>query len=141
MNWSYRLAWIFFRALFATYLRTRFLHADRVPASGPVILASNHASFLDPPLIGAGFNRMVNYLARDTLFHVPIFASMLRSWKVVPVDRAGGGDGCGAEPGETAPGLACESASARTSFAHQPRDAALRGPKSSQPNTVRPLFR
>ena len=93
MNWSYRLAWIFFRALFATYLRTRFLHADRVPASGPVILASNHASFLDPPLIGAGFNRMVNYLARDTLFHVPIFASMLRSWKVVPVDRSGGGAG------------------------------------------------
>jgi len=91
MNWSYRLGWIFFRTVFATYFPTRFFNAERVPKEGPVILASNHASFIDPPLVGAGFNRMVNYLARDTLFHVPILASMLRSWKVVPVDRDGGG--------------------------------------------------
>lgn len=91
MNWSYRLGWIFFRTLFATYLPCRFHHADRVPAHGPVILASNHASFIDPPLVGAGVARMVNYLARDTLFHVPVLATLLRSWKVVPVDRAGGG--------------------------------------------------
>jgi 1-acyl-sn-glycerol-3-phosphate acyltransferase len=93
MNWSYRLGWIFFRTLFSTYLPTRFLHAERVPAAGPVILVSNHASFLDPPLVGAGFNRMVNYLARDTLFKVPLVAGLLRRWQVVPVDRAGGGAG------------------------------------------------
>jgi len=91
MNWSYRLGWIFFRTLFATYLPTRFHNGERVPARGPVILASNHASFIDPPLVGAGFNRMVNYLARNTLFDVPILAALLRSWKVVPVDRDGGG--------------------------------------------------
>lgn len=91
MNWSYRFGWIFFRTLFTTYFPTRYRHSQRVPRRGPVILASNHASFLDPPLIGAGFNRMVNYLARDTLFDVPILASLLRSWKVVPVDRDGGG--------------------------------------------------
>jgi 1-acyl-sn-glycerol-3-phosphate acyltransferase len=62
-----------------------------VPKEGPVILASNHASFIDPPLIGSGFNRAVNYLARNTLFDVPVLASLLRSWKVVPVDREGGG--------------------------------------------------
>lgn len=93
MNWSYRLGWIFFRTLFATYLPTRFINAHHVPVHGPVILASNHASFIDPPLVGAGFNRMVNYLARHTLFHVPVLAAMLRSWKVVPVDREGGGAG------------------------------------------------
>ncbi len=93
MNWSYRLGWIFFRTLFATYLPTRFFHAERVPLHGPVILASNHASFIDPPLVGAGFNRMVNYLARHTLFRVPVLGAMLRSWKVVPVDREDGGAG------------------------------------------------
>jgi 1-acyl-sn-glycerol-3-phosphate acyltransferase len=56
-----------------------------------VILASNHASFIDPPLIGAGLERAVNYLARNTLFNVPVVGSLLRSWKVVPVDREGGG--------------------------------------------------
>lgn len=91
MNWSYRLGWIFFRTLFSTYFRCRFYNAERVPKEGPVILASNHASFIDPPLVGAGFNRMVNYLARNTLFDVPVLASLLRSWKVVPVDREGGG--------------------------------------------------
>lgn len=93
MNWSYRLGWIFFRTVFATYFPTRFFNAERVPETGPVILASNHASFIDPPLAGAGFNRMVNYFARDTLFRVPILGRMLRSWKVVPVDREGGGAG------------------------------------------------
>jgi 1-acyl-sn-glycerol-3-phosphate acyltransferase len=62
-----------------------------VPLQGPVILAANHASFIDPPLVGAGLRRMVNYLARDTLFRVPIVGPILRSWKVVPVDRDGGG--------------------------------------------------
>ncbi len=91
MNWSYRLGWLFFRTFFALYSRARFLNAERVPAEGPVILASNHASFLDPPLVGSGLGRMVNYLARDTLFKAPVLGALLRSWKVVPVDREGGG--------------------------------------------------
>lgn len=91
MNWSYRLVWLTSRLLFSTWLPTRFLHGERVPLTGPVILASNHASVLDPPLVGSGFNRMVNYLARDTLFNIPLFGAGLRSLKVVPVDREGGG--------------------------------------------------
>jgi len=91
MHWSYRLGWIFFRTFFALYSRVRFHNPERVPREGPVILASNHASFLDPPLVGSGLRRMVNYLARDTLFHTPLVGAVLRSWKVVPVDRDGGG--------------------------------------------------
>jgi len=91
MNFSYRLGWYFFRFVYTVYFRWRALNPERVPKTGPVILAANHASFIDPPLVGAGFNRPVNYLARKTLFHVPVLAAMLRSWKVVPVDRDGGG--------------------------------------------------
>jgi 1-acyl-sn-glycerol-3-phosphate acyltransferase len=91
MHWTYRLGWIFFRTFFSCYSRVRFYHPERVPREGPVILASNHASFLDPPLVGSGLRRMVNYLARDTLFDAPLVGAVLRSWKVVPVDRDGGG--------------------------------------------------
>jgi 1-acyl-sn-glycerol-3-phosphate acyltransferase len=93
MNWSYRLGWLFFRSIYSTYFRWRVYHPERVPLEGPVILAANHASFIDPPLVGAGIRRMVNFLARDTLFDVPIVGAVLRSWKVVPVDRDGGGGG------------------------------------------------
>lgn len=91
MNLSYRLGWYFFRCLYATYFRWRVFHPERVPREGPVILAANHASFIDPPLVGAGLTRQVNYLARKSLFDVPVVATLLRSWKVVPVDREGGG--------------------------------------------------
>lgn len=91
MNFSYRIAWHCFRAIYALYFRWSVHHPERVAREGGVILASNHASILDPPLVGAGLPRMVNYLGRNTLFNIPIFGALLRSWKVVPVDREGGG--------------------------------------------------
>jgi 1-acyl-sn-glycerol-3-phosphate acyltransferase len=91
MNPSYRLGWILFRALYASYFRWRVFGAENVPLQGGVILASNHASFLDPPLVGAGLRRDINYLARESLFRFPGIGALLRSWNSVPVDREGGG--------------------------------------------------
>jgi len=90
VNFSYRLGWIFFRAVFKIYFRWRVYNPERVPLQGGVILAANHASYIDPPLVGAGVPRMINFLARETLFHIPGLAPILRSWKVVPVDRDAG---------------------------------------------------
>ncbi len=91
MNPSYRIGWIGFRVMYATYFRWRVFGAENVPQTGGVILASNHASFLDPPLVGAGLNRDINYLARESLFRFPGIGALLRSWNSVPVDRDGGG--------------------------------------------------
>ena len=91
MNLAYYLGWCSFRALFQFYFRWRVYNAERVPLEGPVILASNHASYLDPPLVGAGLRRHINYLAREDLFQVPVMGWVLRQWQVVPVDRDGGG--------------------------------------------------
>ena len=91
MNLSYRCGWLFFRTLYATYFRWRVSGADNVPKTGPVILAANHASFLDPPLVGSGLSRDINYLARESLFRFPGLGALLRSWNSVPVDRDGGG--------------------------------------------------
>ena len=91
MNLSYRLGWMFFRTVYAVYFRWRVFNAERVPQTGGVILASNHASFLDPPLVGSGLHRGINYLARESLFRFPGIGALLRSWSAVPVDRDGGG--------------------------------------------------
>ena len=91
MNFSYRLGWLGFRLMYSTYFRWRVFNPERVPPTGAVILASNHASFLDPPLIGSGLSRGINYLARESLFRFPGVGALLRSWSAVPVDRDGGG--------------------------------------------------
>jgi len=91
MNLSYRIGWCCFRTVYATYFRWRVYNPERVPLTGPVILASNHASFIDPPLVGSGLRRDINYLARESLFRFPGIGALLRSWNAVPVDREGGG--------------------------------------------------
>src|SRR3982751_4044772 len=91
MTTSYFIGWTFFRLIYASYFRFRVYNPENVPLHGPVILASNHASFIDPPLVGSGLPRPVNYLARESLFRFPVVGAILRSWNVVPVDRDGGG--------------------------------------------------
>jgi 1-acyl-sn-glycerol-3-phosphate acyltransferase len=91
MNAYYLAGWICFRALYRFYFRWRVYNPERVPLEGPVILAANHASFLDPPLVGSGVKRGINYLARESLFNIPVVGWILQRWQVVPVDREGGG--------------------------------------------------
>jgi 1-acyl-sn-glycerol-3-phosphate acyltransferase len=91
MGFSYWVAWSLARLIFATWFRWKVYERERVPLEGPVILAANHASFLDPPLVGAGLPRAISYLARHNLFKYPGIGWLLRSWNAVPVDREGGG--------------------------------------------------
>src|SRR5437764_4310865 len=91
MGLSYLCGWLFFGLLFRLYLRARPYNPERVPLTGPVIIASNHASIIDPPLIGIFVKRAINYLARESLFRFPVIGWVLRSWNAVPVDREGGG--------------------------------------------------
>ena len=71
MKLIYRCGWCLSRVVCAAYFRWRVYHPERVPLTGPVILAANHASFIDPPLVGAGLKRDINYLARESLFRFP----------------------------------------------------------------------
>ena len=91
MNPVYYLGWLFFRFIYRFYFGWRVFNPEHVPLHGPVILACNHASFLDPPLVGAGLKRSINYLARESLFRFPVVGWVLHRWQSVPVDREGGG--------------------------------------------------
>jgi 1-acyl-sn-glycerol-3-phosphate acyltransferase len=91
LNLPYYLGWRLARLAARTYFRGRAYHAERVPSSGSVILAANHASYIDPPLIGAALDRDIHYLARASLFRNPFANWLLRSWNSVPVEREGGG--------------------------------------------------
>lgn len=91
MHPLYRTGWIFYRLSFLSYFRWKVFNPERVPLTGPVILASNHASHLDPPLVGSGIQRAVNFLARESLFKLPVAGWVLHKVNAVPVDRGGAG--------------------------------------------------
>jgi 1-acyl-sn-glycerol-3-phosphate acyltransferase len=73
------------------YFRIRYTGMKNVPLEGGILAVSNHQSHLDPPLVGAGCPRRMNYLARETLFHPPIFAKFIYSVGAFPLDREGVG--------------------------------------------------
>jgi 1-acyl-sn-glycerol-3-phosphate acyltransferase len=91
MNPLYFIGWSFFRAVYSLLFGWTVRGVEHVPARGPVILAANHASYLDPPLVGAALRRPINYLARESLFRFPVLGWVLRTVNAVPVDREGGG--------------------------------------------------
>lgn len=91
MTFTYWSARFIMQCLARVWLRSEARHLERVPAAGPVILASNHASFADPPLVGTTMTRPGYFLARDTLFKIPVFGWYIRKLNAVPVNREGGG--------------------------------------------------
>jgi len=91
MTWTYRIAQWLSRLASRGIYRTQVKNVEHIPLVGPVILASNHASLADPPLIGGSVPRAVNFLARDTLFQIPILGWYIRKLNAVPVNRDGGG--------------------------------------------------
>ena len=78
------IGWIFFRL--------RIVHRERMINHGPVILAANHQSFLDPPFAGSVSDRGIYFLARRTLLDGPISGWILPKLNVIPVDSEGGRD-------------------------------------------------
>jgi 1-acyl-sn-glycerol-3-phosphate acyltransferase len=56
---------------------------------GPVLLAMNHQSFLDPPLAALCVDRELHFLARKSLFEIPLLGSLLHHLNVIGVDRDG----------------------------------------------------
>jgi 1-acyl-sn-glycerol-3-phosphate acyltransferase len=59
----------------------------QVPRTGGLIVASNHVSFWDPPLVGASLPREIHFLAKEELFRPPLFGALIRSYNAIPIRR------------------------------------------------------
>jgi glycerol-3-phosphate dehydrogenase (NAD(P)+) len=75
---------------FLVYFRLERIGREHLPASGPLILAANHRSFLDPFVIGTLTRRPVYYMAKRELFQSRWQAWLLNRLGAFPVDRGAG---------------------------------------------------
>src|SRR6266705_3180586 len=89
MNIYYWLGYQLSRLVSGLLFRFRVVHRERMIQSGPVILAMNHQSYLDPPLAGITCDRAIYFLARRTLMEVPLLSRLLPKLNVIPVNQEG----------------------------------------------------
>ena len=75
---------------FLVYFRMQRVGREHLPRSGPLLLASNHRSFLDPFVIGTLVRRPVYYMAKRELFEKRLQAWLLNGLGAFPVDRGAG---------------------------------------------------
>jgi 1-acyl-sn-glycerol-3-phosphate acyltransferase len=83
------LAFVVMRLLFRVEVRGR----EHVPVTGPVLFVSNHASLLDPPLIGGAAPRPLCFMAKAELFRIPLFGRLIRALNARPLRREGSSAG------------------------------------------------
>lgn len=90
MNFYYWVGYHLSRLLARLFFGFQIIHRERVIQTGPVILAVNHQSFLDPPLAGNAADRAIFFLAKKSLMDVPILGWLLPKLNVIPVNLEGG---------------------------------------------------
>ncbi len=89
MNLCYAAGYGITVALGRLFFRFRILHRERRILKGPLIVAMNHESYLDPPLAGIASGREMYFLTRKNLLDVPVLGWFLPHLNVVPVDQEG----------------------------------------------------
>lgn len=81
------------RLIGVTLFRLRTLGREHFPSAGAGLICANHQSYFDPVLVGLCCDRRLNYLARESLFRVPVLGSVIRFLDAIPIDRDGMGLG------------------------------------------------
>ena len=89
MNVYYWLGYNLSRMIGRLFFSFRVIHRERMIQNGPVILAVNHQSYLDPPLAGTTCDRPIYFLARKTLMDIPLLGWLLPKLNVIPVNQEG----------------------------------------------------
>lgn len=74
-------------SLMRVYFRSKYEGRENIPFQGGCIIAANHMSYVDPPLVGAGCPRPVNFMAKAELFSMPFLSWILPRIRAFPVQR------------------------------------------------------
>ena len=83
----YDFCYLTWPPLFRLFLRMEVFGRENIPEEGPVVIASNHLSLLDPPILGAAATRKIHFMAKSELFKPAWFGALIRKLGAFPVKR------------------------------------------------------
>ena len=78
------------KGLYDACFRGEVIGTGYIPTTGPFLIASSHASLLDPPIVGCQVSRQMRFFARKTLWNTSAFSWWLNQVETIPVDRDSG---------------------------------------------------
>ena len=87
MRWVYWFGWTLFGSAYRSLFGLKVVGRENLVRDGAVLIASNHESFLDPPLIGTLYHDEMFYLARKTLMKGALLKWIYLAWNSIPVDQ------------------------------------------------------
>ncbi|MDP9093300.1 MAG: 1-acyl-sn-glycerol-3-phosphate acyltransferase [Actinomycetota bacterium] len=86
----WRIVWLILYWPCSILIKSEYRHIDRIPQSGPAILIVNHVSHVDPFLVAKmviDAARTPRFLAKDSIFGVPVVGAAMRGMGHIPVKR------------------------------------------------------
>jgi 1-acyl-sn-glycerol-3-phosphate acyltransferase len=83
----YDFAKVLLRATTGPLLAPKVTGVENVPVTGGLVVAANHRSYLDPPLLGTWFPRPIHYMAKQELWKIPLLGPLISSVNAFPVNR------------------------------------------------------
>ena len=76
--------------IYRMWFRGEVVGTENFPREGPFLIASNHASHLDPPLVGSQIPRQMRFFARKSLWNNAVIGWWLSKVETIPVERDSG---------------------------------------------------
>ncbi len=83
----YGILQVTLKVFFKVFFGAKIIDKGNVPLSGPLILAANHMSNWDPPVLATFLDRPVSYMAKQELFEVPVFGAAITRCHAFPIRR------------------------------------------------------
>lgn len=89
-SWVFYLGRFIFQVLFKLLWGWEIRGQENVPLTGGVIIAPNHRTNADPPMIGGAMKRPLHFMAKEELFKVPVLGFLISQTNAFPVSRGTG---------------------------------------------------
>ncbi|MFH1963192.1 MAG: (d)CMP kinase [bacterium] len=88
-NFFYYIVCFVLRFGYAKYLGFNIQGLENIPSTGGVLLVCNHLSYLDPPAVAVSLPRQAAFIARSSLFKLPLLGWLLKRLNAYPINREG----------------------------------------------------